>query len=93
MYLEYINYQNVGAVHNLSIPFSFNQDGSPKPLIFVGENGSGKSILLSNIVDAFYEIADKAYTNVSVHNGLLKNFYKIIRFLFLRFGLAITIVT
>ena len=78
MYLEYINYQNVGAVHNLSIPFSFNQDGSPKPIIFVGENGSGKSILLSNIVDAFYEIANKAYINVSIHDGMSTKFYKVI---------------
>lgn len=78
MYLEYINYQNVGAVHNLSIPFSFNQNGNPKPIIFVGENGSGKSILLSNIVDAFYEIANKAYTNVSVHDGVSTKFYKVI---------------
>lgn len=78
MYLEYINYQNVGAVHNLSIPFSFNPNGNPKPIIFVGENGSGKSILLSNIVDAFYEIANKAYTNVSIRDGLTTKFYKVI---------------
>ena len=78
MYLEYINYQNVGAVHNLSIPFSFKENGNPKPIIFVGENGSGKSILLSNIVDAFYEIANKAYSNVSVRNSTDTKFYKII---------------
>ena len=78
MYLEYANYQNVGAVHNLSIPFSFSHNGNPKPIVFVGENGSGKSILLSNIVDAFYEIANKAYTNVSIRDGLSSKFYKII---------------
>jgi hypothetical protein len=44
----------------------------------VGENGSGKSILLSNIVDAFYEIANKAYTNVSIHDGFSTKFYKVI---------------
>jgi predicted ATPase len=74
MYLKYINYQNVGAVHALSIPFSFNQNGNPKPIIFVGENGSGKSILLSNIVDAFYEIANKVYTNVSFQDGSITKF-------------------
>ncbi len=78
MYLEYANYQNVGAVHNLSIPFSFHQNGTPKPIVFVGENGSGKSVFLSNIVDAFYEIANKAYTNVSMKDGLRSKFYKII---------------
>lgn len=29
------------------------------------KNGSGKSILLSNIVDAFYELADLAYENAT----------------------------
>ena len=78
MYLEFINYQNVGAVHNLSIPFSFNENGNPKPIILVGENGSGKSMLLSNIVDAFYELANKAYTNVSVNDGVSTKYYKVI---------------
>ena len=78
MYLEYVNYQNVGAIHNLSIRFSFNQNGNPKPIILVGENGTGKSILLSNIVDGFYEIANKVYSNVSVQEGQSTKYYKVI---------------
>jgi len=78
MYLEYINYQNVGAIHNLSIPFSFHENGNPKPIIFVGENGSGKSILLSNIVDAFYEFASEAYSNASVYKNNVPKYYKVI---------------
>ena len=78
MYLEYINYQNMGAVHSLSIPFSFNDNGEPRPIVFVGENGSGKSILLSNIVDSFYEIANRGFTNVSIREGLTTKFYKVI---------------
>lgn len=78
MYLEYVNYQNIGAIYNLKIKFSFSEDGSPKPIIFVGENGSGKSILLSNIVDAFYEFASKAYTNVYIQEGMQAKYYKVI---------------
>ena len=44
----------------------------------MGENGSGKSILLSNIVDAFYEIANKAYTNVSISDGMVTKYYKVL---------------
>jgi ABC-type dipeptide/oligopeptide/nickel transport system ATPase component len=78
MYLKYVNYQNVGAVHNLSISLSFHENGNPKPIVFVGENGSGKSILLSNIVDAFYETANKAFGNVSIHDGFTTKYYKVI---------------
>lgn len=45
----------------LNMPF--NDNGIPKPLLIVGENGSGKSLLLSNVVDSFYEIAHIAYQN------------------------------
>ena len=55
-------------------------DGKPKPLIIVGENGSGKSTMISNIVDSLYELAGRGFSNV-VHyrmggSGYL--YYKII---------------
>ena len=64
MYIKKLVYQNVGPIEDATIEPSFNSDGTPKPLILVGENGTGKSTILSNIVDSFYERAGAAYSNV-----------------------------
>lgn len=45
--IQLINYGPIGKL-DLSIPFTGR---SPKPIIIVGENGSGKSVLLSHIVN------------------------------------------
>lgn len=63
MYLKKAIYDNVGPLKDVCIEFSFNNDGTPIPAIIVGENGSGKSTFASNIVDAFYEMAGKAFSN------------------------------
>ncbi len=64
MYIEELHYINVGPIGRADIILLDKIDAKPKPIIFVGKNGSGKSILLSNIVDCFYEIARKKYNNV-----------------------------
>lgn len=53
MYIEKLAYKNVGPLQDVRIDFSFNNNGAPKPIILVGENGTGKSTILSNIVDSF----------------------------------------
>lgn len=63
MYLERAIYQNVGPLKEVNINFPLDILGNPKPVIIVGENGSGKSTFLSNIVDAFYEMAGEAFSN------------------------------
>lgn len=77
MYLKYIGIKNVGPVKEISINLPFNDSGNPKPILFVGENGSGKTILLAHIIDALYEIACQIYTNVGNNNGLARYLYKI----------------
>ena len=47
----------------MHLDMPFNTSGTPKPVLIVGENGSGKSLLLSNIVDSSYQIASEAYQN------------------------------
>lgn len=76
MYIDKLYYQNVGPISKLDISFRKNDNGTPVPLVVVGRNGSGKSILLSNIVDAFYELADKAYDNATESNGNGHQYYK-----------------
>ena len=67
MYIKKMVYEHVGPIKNIQINMPLNENNTPKPVIIVGENGSGKSTVLSNIVDAFYEIAGKAYENARKH--------------------------
>ena len=46
MYAKRIQIDNYGPIDQLDITFPFEGD-IPKPVVLVGENGSGKSILLS----------------------------------------------
>ena len=79
MYLKKIHSVNVGPLLNADISFSFEND-KPKPVIIVGENGTGKSVLLSNIVDSFYEIASKAFNNARYNDDMAEGqqYYKTI---------------
>ena len=76
MYINRLYYENIGPISKLDINFRKNENGVPVPLVVVGKNGSGKSILLSNIVDAFYELADKAYDNATEANVNGHQYYK-----------------
>ena len=66
MYLKKMIYENVGPISNCNIAMSFHDNDNPKPVILVGKNGSGKSILLSNIIDSFYEFAGQSFNNVRI---------------------------
>ena len=50
MYAKRIQIDNYGPIDHIDIAFPFEGD-FPKPVVLVGENGSGKSILLSHIVN------------------------------------------
>lgn len=69
MYLRDCLIENVGPLEFLDLSLPFNEDGTPKPLILVGRNGSGKSIFLSHIVDALVEFAKSAYQDILVGQG------------------------
>ena len=52
MYTKRIQIRNYGPIDHIDITFPFtDEDEKPKPILLVGENGSGKSLLLSHIVD------------------------------------------
>lgn len=75
MYLKECFVENVGPLEQVDLTFPFSQDGTPKPLVLVGRNGSGKSILLSHIADALIEFAKAAYTDVVLGQGSLRSPY------------------
>ena len=60
MYTRKVQIINYGPIDKLDIEFSFDGD-RPKPIVLVGENGSGKSILLSHIVNGLIDAKGTAY--------------------------------
>jgi len=77
MYLKNIGIKNIGPIGSLSVELPFKENGDPKPVVFVGENGSGKTILQSQIIDSFYEIGSSLFVDIGVRDGLNRSFYKI----------------
>ena len=61
MYARRLQITNYGPIEQLDITFPFDEQGRPKPVVLVGENGSGKSILLSHIVNGLIAAKDFAY--------------------------------
>ena len=69
MYLKSILLENVGPIDFLDISLPFKENSNPKPVIFVGENGSGKSILLSYIINALLSAQQELFDNCEVEKG------------------------
>ena len=60
MYTKRIQIINYGPIPQLDIQLPFC-DEVPKPVVVVGQNGSGKSIFLSHIVNGLVSSKDRAY--------------------------------
>ena len=60
MYTKRLQLTNYGPIEILDIQLPFDVD-VPKPVVLVGENGSGKSILLSHIVNGLIAAKNIAY--------------------------------
>ncbi|MFX3544883.1 AAA family ATPase [Ralstonia mannitolilytica] len=69
--------ENAGAIENLNIQFPFTADNLPKPLILVGENGSGKTTALSFIADSLLQGVSTKFDDVLVPKGFGTLFYRL----------------
>lgn len=77
MYLKNIVIKNIGPITDLFIDMPFNEIWNPKPIIFVGENWSWKTILQSQIIDWLYEIWSNLFDDVWISNWLSRSYYKV----------------
>lgn len=68
MYLKSIEIENVGPIEYAKIHFPFHEN-RPKPLIIVGENGTGKSILISHLVNSLITGKQRVFDDVEVEPG------------------------
>ena len=60
--------ENIGPINFIEIEFP-KTDQKPKPLLIVGENGSGKSILLSHLVNSLIVGKQEVFDDVDVEKG------------------------
>ena len=60
MHIKHIHLKNCGPIENLEIEFPHGEERI-KPVILVGKNGSGKSIVLSYIVNGLVMAKNSAY--------------------------------
>lgn len=68
MYFKSIEIEHVGPIDRIKIDFEI-ANGAPKPIVLVGENGSGKSILLSHLANALLVGKQEVYEDTEVENG------------------------
>lgn len=68
MYIKSVEIENVGPIRKLNIEFP-TQGDRPKPVLIVGENGTGKSILLSHLVNSLIVGKQSVFDNVEVEKG------------------------
>jgi predicted ATPase len=69
MYFNKIEIENTGPIDYLSIELALSDSGSTKPLVVVGENGTGKSILLSYLVNTLMTAKQAAFDDTEVEHG------------------------
>ncbi len=75
VYLKNIKIENYGAISNFEHKCQFDENGNPIPIVLVGKNGSGKTLVLSNIVHSLIEFKRQIYTEIPEVDG--NNFYRV----------------
>ena len=76
MNFQKIEITNYGNIEKFNYTFRKNEANNPVPLILVGKNGSGKTLLISNLIDSLVELKRKLYPN-GIQEVNSNNYYKI----------------
>ena len=75
IYLKNIEIENYGAIERLIFDCQFDENGNPYPIVVIGKNGSGKTLLLSNILESLIEFKRTVYSKIPEVD--IKKLYKI----------------
>jgi AAA domain, putative AbiEii toxin, Type IV TA system len=68
VFLKSISIENVGPIISFKKEMPF-RDGKPLPVVLVGENGSGKTTVLSHIISALTAFKQAVYENIEIDKG------------------------
>jgi hypothetical protein len=77
MYLTKIGIRDLGPIEKLELEPNFKSSGEPKPILLVGANGGGKTVLLSILAESLIEAAAIKYTRVTPLEAGGRNWYRI----------------
>ena len=69
MYLSSIKFENTGPIDQLNLKLEVTADRAPLPLVFVGANGSGKSIVLAQVASALINAHGATFEDTDVEKG------------------------
>lgn len=64
MYLKEVTMKNYGPIDNIEYTLPFDQNKNPIPVIIIGKNGVGKTLVLSNILHSLIEMKRTFYSNL-----------------------------
>jgi predicted ATP-binding protein involved in virulence len=82
LYLKRVSIQNMGPIDNLELELPFKND-LPMPVCFVGANGSGKSTVLSTIVNGMVISKGVAFDDAEIEKG---KFFRLGNQQFIKYG-------
>ena len=85
MYLEKIRLENTGPIEKINYALPFDDNGRPKPVIFVGCNGAGKSILLGHIVSTVLLLKQIVFDDIEIEKSTV---YKVRSPQYIKYGKA-----
>lgn len=79
MYLNKIMIENMGAIEKFYLDKEqlIKADGTPRVIVLVGKNGTGKTTLMSGIVDALYELSNSAFSDILPKEGFGHKYFKV----------------
>lgn len=64
MYISKIEIQSFGPISSLNLEPRLKEDGTPVPVLIVGTNGSGKSLVLAAALDALVEARSQCFESL-----------------------------
>lgn len=64
MYVSKVKFENYGPLEEVNLEIKNVSEGNPKPIVLIGQNGTGKTLFLSNILHAIIEMKRKNYSTL-----------------------------